>query len=274
MKLFRLLQFLSIDIGLAAVASATFASQALNLEPPAVYYLVLFLIVLGIYNADHAWDAGRIEDRSDSRRAFHFRWRRTIAVLSGICIFSGALLALLLPKEVVIGGLLVGLLMCVYFLMLRAGRLTRLKELFVTIGFTSGIWVPLLLSGNPDFRIGVLIVLFFIACALNLLSLALCDLHIDRLHGETNLALVTSESFVRLVIGILCIVGALAGLAIVLTRPDWFITVSLIQVLIQVGLSFWTSNRHEAIRLIGDWAFLLYAIPWVIQKLDSLHLIS
>lgn len=266
---------MSIDIGLAAVASATFASHALNLEPPSVYYLVLFLIVIAIYNADHAWDAVRSEEGSDPRRAFHVRWRRMIAILSGVCIVIGASLAFLLGKQVLIGGIVVGSLMGFYFLMLRAGYLSRLKELLVAIGFTSGIWLPLLLvSGKFDFRIAVLILLFFISCALNLLSLALCDLQIDRLRGETNLVLATSESFVRLVIGILCIAGALAGLAIVLRSPDWLITISLIQVLIQVMLSFRTSDRHEQIRLVGDWAFVLYAIPWVLQKLDSLHLIS
>lgn len=252
-----------------------FASYALGAQPRSIYYLVLFLAVLGIYNADHAWDASRMADLSDQRRAFHARWRKQLLVLSACSLVCAGILSYQLRHQVILAGIIVGILMCAYFLLLRSGWLARSKEIFVSVGFTAGIWIPQMPLSHVDFRIAALACMFFLACALNLLALALADIDIDRKHGDTNLALSTSPELVQRIVKLLCSVGAvLAVAAIATTGLDWLVILATLQICIQGSLCFMPSRWYVQIRLIGDWGFVLFGLPWLFQKLMSLHLIN
>lgn len=146
--------------------------------------------------------------------------------------------------------------------------------MFVSVGFTAGIWIPLMPLGIVDSRIVSLVVLFFIACALNLLALALCEMQLDRTRGDTNLALNTSEGFVRKAAGLLFLAGAGLGSTALYRSSDLAIVLAMMQIAIQCTLCFMPARFHLQIRLLGDWGFVLFGLPWVIQKLVSLHRMS
>jgi hypothetical protein len=136
----------------------------------------MFLAVWMLYAADRLLDARFIgtsnNEKLEARHYFHNRYRRSF--LTGI-LSASIILAILLPHlearaihlYLVLGGLL-----CGYFILIHATRSAhRLpKEIAVGLFFAAATFIPTV-ARRPDLRISLLplAILFAIACSLNCL---------------------------------------------------------------------------------------------------------
>ena len=192
---------LSLDAPTVAALWTWFIASANHLHLPAVSIVAMFLAVWMLYAADRLLDARYIDTSAsanlEARHYFHNRYRRFF--LTGILTASIALAALLphLEPRAIHLYLILGGLLCGYFILIHAtGSAHRLpKEIAVGLFFAAATFIPTV-ARRPDLRPSLLplAILFATACSLNCLfiytwehsSLTSSD---QPTHAATHLAL-------------------------------------------------------------------------------------
>jgi hypothetical protein len=199
MKFFKramqLISWLSIDVVFGAMAGMLFFSELLHIRLEWGIYGLLAAAVWSIYTLDHLWDARRDAVHLSYRHQVHRRYGRLLlGVLLIVVVFGGvgAIWILGLGRELLLSGILAGVIVLSRYLIWKAGAsLSWLKELSIAVYYVLGIaWMPLL-RAEPLDRVWEVYGFFgaYLGLAfLNLLMLSFLDRREDQSAGFTSAA--------------------------------------------------------------------------------------
>lgn len=149
-RIYKILQFLSVDIVLGSIGSSVLAVKVLSTHLPNAYWYALPISVWIIYAFDHLIDALKVgEDTKTEKYTFHYlHWK-------SIC--AGVFLAIMLLFTIIIKnlntktieyGLILSFLIFVYILInLFLNSIFKFfpRELIIAIGYIAGTWgIPLM----------------------------------------------------------------------------------------------------------------------------------
>ena len=193
---------LSLDAPTIAVLWTWFIASANHVRLPLSSTLAMIITVWMLYAADRLMDARLIGTNStrhedlEARHYFHHRHRRAFFI--GI-VFGSIALAILLPHleaQAIRLYLILGGLVCGYFILIHAtSSAHRLpKEIAVGLCFAAAIFIPTV-ARRPDLRSPLLpfAILFAALCSLNCLFIYAWEHDgshtTDRPHAITRLAL-------------------------------------------------------------------------------------
>ncbi len=189
MRLWRILNILSVDVALGAVASSAFFAEILGAPLRIHAYLSLGLIVWTVYTVDHLLDALRTTfEPSSQRHRFHLRHQKPLAVAVIVAIGVIALMAFLVRSPVLIAGIGVAALVIIYLGFQRSLR--HFKELAIGLLYTAGVVsAPLaVLRREPTTNEMFFIAAFFLTAFANLTIFSLYGQHSDLADGHYSLA--------------------------------------------------------------------------------------
>ncbi len=171
-QIIQLLNIFSVDVVVGSIMMGLYATRILRVQDPLWWYLVLALSVWVMYTADHLLDAvqGK-EDTTIERHAIHYKYRkRIIPVWIGAALAAGAIAIYKLDDEIIYAGLILGLLVCIYFILLYYNRKRRpwllQKELFIALVYVGGIWLaPLVWHATRPSSVVLLIIINMVLLA-------------------------------------------------------------------------------------------------------------
>ncbi len=192
----RLLQYLSLDVVLGAVACGWMASLWLQVQMPPAWWLALPLAVWVMYTTDHLLDARRLGNQAQSgRHRFHVQYFTQISRAWAVGMVLGTLvLPWFLPLGMLVVALSVGVLAAGHFWLIRRvqGRVKPwlAKEAGVAMVYTSGVWGgPWALSPERFYLETWLVICQFFCLALfNLLLLARYEIPEDAATNSSSWA--------------------------------------------------------------------------------------
>ncbi|HEU5289490.1 MAG TPA: hypothetical protein VFU05_02530 [Cyclobacteriaceae bacterium] len=261
-RVYRLLNILSIDVALGSVCCAAWFANLFEVTLKPQAFIVLGLTVWIIYTADHLLDAKRTEGiASTERHRFHQQHFSVLAVLLILAVVADFALVFFIRQAVFKWGLVLSAIMVVYFFVQRF--LKYLKEITVAVVFSCGVLLPSVAVAEKqiDFSMALIICEFVLTALLNLLLFSWFDRFNDRedkresfvtLVGERGskgfvgavfllnvVLLVGTIFYIPTMIGSVGILMLMNGiLALMLIRPNYF-------------------QPHDRFRIIGDAVFLL-----------------
>ncbi|TNE74386.1 hypothetical protein EP331_01830 [bacterium] len=181
---FTYLSVFSVDVALGAVCSAVFAGQIVHgISINWIHLGALFFAVIGIYTFDHVFDLSRIHQHALSpRRQIHAQQKTKMLVVMILSLIIAACLSLFLPRNVQIVGLIIAGFMGVYFYSVSRFDTQKVKDIGVSLGYASGIWLPIWASSAefPPVRDWLMFSLFVINTLLIMMLYAKIDAHADR----------------------------------------------------------------------------------------------
>src|SRR6218665_3126042 len=141
MKIYRLVNILSLDVAGGAVVCALFFARLFGVTILPQGLLSLGLAVWIIYTTDHLLDAWRLKkEASTMRHRFHQRHFRVLFIL--LCVASSVelVLILFLRKSVFYGGLYLSGGVIFYILINR--WLKYFKEVTAALLYSAGVLLP------------------------------------------------------------------------------------------------------------------------------------
>jgi hypothetical protein len=260
-RLYRLLNLLSIDVVGGALICAVFFADILHVSTRSYGLLALGLTVWIIYTADHLRDAREISGRaSTERHRFHQVHQKELIVLLGLAILIDGVTIFFIKQQVLEWGIVLSLVVFAYLFV--QGWLKFLKELFIAVLYTCGI----LLLSVPVSNITLntfhyLLVLQFGLIALtNLLMFSWFDRDLDQQEGQNSFVTLAGEKTTRLVIWSLLttqlLLTAIQGLIGMLLIPSLILGVMGLVLFI---IFFFRSTLawNDRYRLLGDAVFFL-----------------
>ncbi|MBS9524204.1 UbiA family prenyltransferase [Litoribacter alkaliphilus] len=194
-SLFRLLQWLSLDVVLGACAGMYFFAHLLGLHLDLLFYLLMGLAVWSIYTLDHLLDARQVGGTaSTERHRFHQVYSNQLCIVLGVVVIVGAGIAyylldvsLISVSAILLGGLIVGNMLAIKYLF---SKLAFLKEFNIAVFYTVGIMlVPYLLGMDEGVNraFWLLGLAYFLVALMNLWLLSIMDAESDRQDGFVSL---------------------------------------------------------------------------------------
>jgi 1,4-dihydroxy-2-naphthoate octaprenyltransferase len=196
MKIYRRINFMSLDIVAGALASSVLAARLLHAEPGWAWWLSLAFTVWILYMGDHVLDAWK--HRKKSERELHhfiFRNRRVLLYAMGVIAIVDLLLIFnFLDRDFMKYALTLAGLVLLFYAMRHLFRKNRVffipGEVFVLVLYMAGTWLGPLVAregeiGAPE----ALIALIYAAVLLmNLGVISLYDIQLDTRLGIASLA--------------------------------------------------------------------------------------
>ena len=141
LHIYRLLNYLSLDVACGAVVCATFFARILNVQLRLQGLASLGLTVWIIYTADHLLDAHRLKHEAASQRhRFHQRNFRMLLVIMVVAILVNLLLILFVRQPILNWG--IGLLLIIMLYLALQQNLRAFKELVVALLYVAGVLLP------------------------------------------------------------------------------------------------------------------------------------
>jgi hypothetical protein len=146
--LLQVAQWLSLDVALGAMSSASLVCKLLGIWPlPWVAIGILGAVVLLIYTVDHLFDVRRMPVKPiTGRHYFHWQYKRELQVFTAILVLITAIAAVLfLSSRLLLFGIILGSLVLVYLWLVntltsRQARKWFHKEVCVAMVYTAGVW--------------------------------------------------------------------------------------------------------------------------------------
>lgn len=265
-RVYRLLNLLSLDVAFGAALTALFFSKLL--QAPVRYYgvIVLGLTVWIIYTVDRLMDVRQLNQPAISERhKFHQNNYKVLCMAVGLTMGLVCILAVFVRPSVLIGGLVLAPLIAVYLLLQKK---LPIKELAVAIMYSIGVLLPAW-PGSWNLLLqeaGMIAQLFFIALT-NLLLFAWFEVDADRAMGQHSLATRLGKPVVAQCIIILVWGGI--GFSLVYAwfyNPAGWITCSMwlcLAIIFRFDSYFGETERY---RLWGDAIFYLPVIGLLINQ--------
>lgn len=189
------LNVLSLDAPLIAILWQNAFALAFGVHLTLAERLSLFCVVWIVYLGDRLLDGFRLKITSHSapRHQFAARHPRIVFIFLGIAIPCALVSALVLPRQILLGGLAIGISTVFYFLWNQTARGTfsrkYFKEIIICVIFVLGVLLTPAMaggSGNTGFLIGAL--LFFALCLSNCAMISRIERDIDIGRGEESYA--------------------------------------------------------------------------------------
>ncbi len=255
-RLYRVLQHLSIDIVFGAVILLHFFSKTYNVSVAWPAYILLGTSIWLIYTIDHLKDSKAAESGKRERYIFHRKNESSLKYVVIVVLVLAGVTLFFVPRSILIGGLVL-VLFCFMYVLFQS-KLARfgLKEIYISIVYTLGILVaPISLSHSFDvFSFVLLLTISF----LNLIIFSWFEYKEDQADSFSSIAtLLGHERLFRLILTVLAIGFAIGFLSI---KESTLYSLYLIIVLVVFTLlSFnpsW-SGKRDRYRTIGDAVFLL-----------------
>jgi 4-hydroxybenzoate polyprenyltransferase len=259
-KLYRLINFLSLDVAAGAVVCALFFAKVFDVHIKPVGLVSLGLTVWIIYTADNLLDAKRILlSASTERHRFHQRYFKILNPILVVAILIDVIQIFFIRKPVIIGGIVLAVLVIVYFFVQR--YLVYFKEIFGAFLYAGGvILAPLSLIDQPVTPMQIMLMLQFALTALiNLLLFTWFDRERDQQDSHQSFTTIFGEKATQTILSILFILNA--SLTAIQLKNGAAIP-AVILMLMNVILLFILLNKkyfevNDRYRLLGDAVFLL-----------------
>jgi 4-hydroxybenzoate polyprenyltransferase len=213
-RLYRLINILSIDVALGAVCCAAWFADYFDVQLRIYALVCLGLTVWIIYTADHLMDILKMKaDAATERHRFHqkhFKFLISAMLIAGIIDLS---LLFFIRAQVLHAGLVLSGIVIVYLLLNR--WLNFLKEIVVAIVYCGGILLPAI-SLKPTALVladGMLIAMFFLTALINLLMFSWYETESDKRDGYNSFSIKFGTEFTQKLLSVLFITQALLMLA-------------------------------------------------------------
>lgn len=258
---YRYFNILSLDVALGAAISTLFLAKIFGVTSIRFQgVLCLGLVVWLIYTADHLLDAKMIKrEASTLRHRFHQRHFKIILWMCGVALLFTIPLLFFLHKPVLSSGLVLSVLVGVYFLVQR--KLGFAKEIFGAVLYCLGVMLPILALSEMSFQVfrSIPFILFFNTALINLILFSWFDKERDEADNHQSLVIKVGGTASKIVLGLLFIIQL--GLMIYAYKMGAVHSILYVFVLMNLVLLFiflkyeWfaTEDRY---RLAGDAVFL------------------
>ncbi|HEX7013962.1 MAG TPA: hypothetical protein VF191_00525 [Cyclobacteriaceae bacterium] len=261
LKIYRLLNSLSIDVAAGAVVCAMFLAEVLRSRPGSPALMMLGLTVWIIYSSDHLLDARRITTEAATyRHSFYQRHFGIMVVITAAAVVADCILAMRIRPAVFQAGLILAAPVAVYLVAQRF--FVSVKELLGAILYTAGVSLPAyIFMGDRSVTVtqGGFVVAFFLIAWANLLVFSYFDCESDMKNAQTSFAtrwgLQATRWAIFAVIGaglILCgylLFAAMALPALIL------LTMNLVLFVLMSYPGYF--SRGDRFRMVGDSMFLI-----------------
>jgi hypothetical protein len=264
MRLYRLINILSIDVAAGAVVSALFFARVFEVTITPYGLAALALSVWIIYTADHLRDAKAISTTASSmRHAFHQRHFVPIVIALSAAIAVNSVVIFFIRPNVFVGGVCLMLVVLIYLFFQR--RFHFLKELFVAIIYVGGILLPSVVVTTNTITSShiILIADFFLVGLVNLYLFSWFDADMDRKDNLGSFVVrfgVRQTRFLVLILFGLCLAGAVMQILLSQYPSQAIIILLMSSVLLAIALRPDFFRRNEMYRLCGDAIFFLPAL--------------
>ena len=264
MRIYRLINLLSLDVVAGAIVCAVFFSRVFHVSVRPFGLIALGLTVWIIYTVDHLRDARKIKGQaSTERHRFHQIHYRRLIILCLVALGLDVIAIIFLKQQVLEWGVALSLVVFTY--MVIQGSLKFLKETFIAILYTCGI----LLLSIPVTSIKlssvhyILIVQFLATALANLLMFSWFDRELDQQDKRYSFVTKVGEASTRGVVWLLLIL--LLTLTVIQTFKGVLLVPSLIVgamgvILLVIFICKESLARNDYYRLLGDAVFLLPSI--------------
>ncbi|MDX2286920.1 MAG: hypothetical protein NW241_22335 [Bacteroidia bacterium] len=277
-RYYRILQYLSIDVMLGALASGAMAARLMGQEMPRVWWIALPLSVWVVYTTDHLLDARRLQHRAHSaRHLFHHQYHYAIAVA-----WAGALMICITwapwqaPQELLLLGMGMGMLVLLHLGIVSwakgRARWWLQKELGVGLIYSAGVWGgPLALADGPaGAAVWLAAAQFFGLAMINLLVFSIYEESLDAQDGQTSFVRAVGKAFARRLAGLIALLVAAGGwLALRQDAAPFMARVQAVYAAMLLLLVWIAADEprfapQERYRLWGDLVFLFPALAvWI-----------
>ncbi len=184
-SIYRKVNYLSLDIVLGAVLSASLTTYVFPYDITWWYYLVLAASVWVIYTLDHLIDSQRNKEIAVSPR--HLYYYSNFSVIAWSVGFTmvgiGVLLLLFAPLKLLVFGIFLGGISFIYLglvFLVKNPSVWLPKELIVALIYTVGIWgFPIILQEGMGLKYLLFPIFFFLVVFFVLVFYSYVDLKED-----------------------------------------------------------------------------------------------
>ncbi|PGH38496.1 MAG: hypothetical protein CRN43_14765 [Candidatus Nephrothrix sp. EaCA] len=150
-RLYRLINWLSIDVMLGAMASAVFFLRISGIALSRAPILLLGLSVWVIYVADHLLDAQHIGQAHTLRHRFHRRHFMSLLIALFAVLSVIGVSAFFVRLEILGGGILMMMLVALYFIL--RSYFGFIKEIGIALLFCAGVLFPSIADGSSFWKL-------------------------------------------------------------------------------------------------------------------------
>jgi 4-hydroxybenzoate polyprenyltransferase len=261
---------LSFDTAIGAVLFTYIFGEVLQLGISEYVYMALFISVLCIYNTDHLLDAISLKASTKSyRHAFYQRHLKVLVLWQLFLMITGLIVVYHLPVRVFLWGLLLLIVVGVYFWVIFRFKHHRLilREVVVGLGYVVAVGILPFVGDqfHLNLELGALLGIVFLIALLNLWIFSLYDIGVDSSQNHHSIAREIGRSslirLVRIVLGIAFILTIIYAVY----SSFWWVSVGLLVIEISYLIllekpAFFKTN--EGYRLIGE---MVLFVPGVAQ---------
>ena len=271
---YKIIQILSIDIVLGAMAVGYFTIHLLGVEANPAWWFILPMAVWSFYTSDHLIDGFKSkEEATIKRHGFHYKHRKVLGMLAALFGLTAFVFSLLfLNRQIIHYGLLVGVAVLTYFglLFLYAKKKPFLlqKELIIAFVYVFGIWLAPLVwhAAIPrTFILLILAVFLLLAWAEGIMASSF-DFENDIQDGHSSFTVLFGKRDTRrFLIVIHILVFLMIKLSIFFISTNLQFTALMILALMNLCLMLITLypkwfQKNERYRIVGESVFLLPAL--------------
>ncbi len=255
-RFYSVLQHLSIDIVIGAVILLRFFCVQANVDVGLPVYFLLASAVWLIYTTDHLRDTKQAKKPKRSRYLFHEQNENVLKIVMSIVILFCIFCVFMVPMMILFAGIVLGALSLIYLTIQNWLSKNGLKELYVSIIYTSGILLaPFVLAKQFD---GFIFSLLLIATFLNLILFSWFEEEEDRKDRFNSIATKWKSKNVEK----LCLLLISIGMAFTILNFDLISLYFLIvfAVFAIMVLRKGRLSKSGIYRMIGDGVFLIPAL--------------
>lgn len=263
---YRLLNLLSIDVAIGAVASAMFFAEVFSVDVLPQGFVALGLTVWCIYTADHLLDAWHIKHpASTARHRLHQEKFIIMITALVIVVVVDLCLALMIRIQVLQAALILGVVAGVYLLVSR--KLIVFKELIAAILYTAGVLLPVwaIYSGDLLSNQLVLVAEFAGLVLINIVLFALLSYDEDVKDRQPSLVTRLGRRFTLWILAIMFVVVfilvAMNISSVHRVQQAIILLMTILLLLIVIFPGYF--RKDDRFRLLGDAVFLFPLLTFV-----------
>jgi 4-hydroxybenzoate polyprenyltransferase len=264
LKLYRLINVLSLDVVFGAFCSAIFFARVFGSPVNVSVMIVLCLAVWTIYTVDHLYDGAMSSGEPSGRRhLFHRRHAAVLKIASGAGICAAALIVLQLPQTIILSGFSLLIPVVIYLLLHR--KIAFLKEFVISLLYTIGVLIPSFSAHKLDSEKASLILAFFSIAFLNLLIFSWFDYRNDLRDGHNSAATFFGRERSQHLIWIIFAVVIMLLIFHGLSAPSLIL---LLMALLHIAVFTFSDffSIEERFRMTGEAIFFLPILLILIQN--------
>jgi 4-hydroxybenzoate polyprenyltransferase len=270
----KIIQTLSIDVVLGSLSVAFFAMHLLGVDANHAWWFILPMAVWSLYTFDHLIDGINSKGNAViSRHSYHYRHRKILGALAGLLGLTAFFLSLVfLNQHIIIIGLLIGLVVMIYFTVLyfyaKQKPVLLQKELIIAVVYVCGIWLAPLVWYNKlpgTFILIVLTVSVLLAWAEGIMA-SWFDFENDVKDGHGSFTILFGKKNSRrflILVHIIVFLMIKVSIFLISTNLQFaaLMILALMNLLLLLTMLFpeWF-QKHERYRMIGESIFLLPAL--------------